>query len=263
MKKQTIGYMAAYNEAEYIEYSVRSVIDHVDHMVVIEGAFKETVESGGFLRSDDGTIEILNKLEKEFDNLTVFQTPKPMDQIAHRNASFAIIGYKCPLAMIHGFWLWLIDADEVYDEENIGKLKGILETTKADVVKIDSLTFVNDPNSYVRIAFPRVFRILGQGQHAFVAPNHVARFLPAPRVLLNDKEQNYEDDVRFFHYSYMKHPERFLLKKKERERVHGQFKWSLNNEDQVVCPGTNIRTFQGKHPAIMKDHPKFDGQIFQ
>jgi len=262
-KPQTIGYMAVYNEAEYVEYSIRSVIEHVNTLIVVEGAFKETVRAGGSLRSDDGTLEILEKLQQEFGSqkLIVFKVPFPADQLRHRNIFFDLVGYHCSIAVnMKYYWLWLIDADEVYDDQNIIVLKEILNSThtRTNCVKIDSLTFVNDFHSYVKIAFPRCFRIKDGKHHEFSAPNHVVRRDPEGWVLLNAAEKNYEDSVRFFHYSYVKDPVRFSLKKKERELVHGQFKWELDENNRVVSPGVNIRTFDGKHPKVMRGHPKHE-----
>lgn len=263
-KPQTIGYMAVYNEVEYVEYSIRSVIEHVNTLIVVEGAFEETVRAGGSLRSDDGTLEILEKLQQEFSwqKLVIYKAPFPADQLRHRNMFFDLVGFHCPLATnMKYYWLWLIDADEVYDEDNISALKDVLNSTNSDCIKIDSLTFVNNFHSYVKIGFPRCFRIRSGRKHVFMGANHVACLNDKwqPTRVLNDGEENHEDSVRFFHYSYVKDPARFSLKKKERELVHGanSFKWSLDSNNQVVCPGTNIRTFSGEHPPVMHDHPRF------
>lgn len=254
--------MAAWNEIDFVEQAVRSVINHVDGMVVIEGAFKETVETGGSPRSDDGTIDVLLKLEKEFlHKLKVVAAPT-LTQLQHRSTVFDVVPFHFPLAASQEhYWLWLVDADEVYDDANATRLKEILEETDREVVKVDSLTFVNDFKHYVKIAFPRCFKILRGFQYVFWSPNHLA-FRPSKADYkwvpfgAAKGEDNREDEVFFFHYSYVKDPARFSQKKRERERVHGQFKWSLDENDQVVCPGTNIRTFEGEHPEIMKTHPR-------
>lgn len=260
-----IAYMSAYNEAEYIEPAVRSVINRVDGMIIIEGAFLETVETGGTRRSNDGTLDILDSLEKEFSNkLHVFEAPT-YTQLRQRSLVFDVANYHFPLIARENYWLWLVDADEVYDLENTLKLIDILEKTESDVIKVDSYTFVNDFKHYVRIAFPRCFRIRSGFQYQFSGPNHLI-FREENYPLYKWKnmnwrplgpEKNHEDEVMFYHYSYVKSPERFSQKKREREHLHGvTFKWYLGEDDEVTCPNFKPRIFTGEHPKIMKDHPK-------
>jgi hypothetical protein len=245
-----VGYMAVYNEIDYVEYAIRSVIDHVDKLIIIEGAFKETVDTGSTLSSDDGTFEVLKKLEKEYWEKICLAYVNNVPQLVHRNHVFDVMKL---LGLAHeDRWLWLIDGDEVYKTEDILALKAILKQTNADVVKIDSLTFVNDFSHYVEIAFPRLFRLKAKHNYRFVAPNHLAD--ETERKIL--QEENHKDLVKFFHYSYCKSPARFLAKKKERTLVHGQFKWSLNDKQMVVSPGIKLRDFKGEHPEVMLTHPR-------
>jgi len=263
MKIPIVGYMSVWNEAEYIEYSIRSVINHVDAFVVIEGAFQETIDTGGSPRSDDGTIEILKKLSKEFfPKLKVAESLPNLSQLKHRSFIFDLIPFHFPITVIanNDYWLWLVDGDEVYDLQNVEKLKKILGATKADAIKIDSFTFVNNFRNYVKIAFPRCFRIHAEQEYFFSGPNHLMSTLRESKKARTwtqvGPEENHEDFVRFFHYSYCKSADRFTQKKKEREHVHGQFKWYLDENERVVSPGVNIRTFSGEHPEVMRGHPK-------
>jgi hypothetical protein len=224
-----VGYMAVYNEIDYVEYAIRSVIDHVDKLIIIEGAFKETVDTGSTLSSDDGTFEVLKKLEKEYWEKICLAYVNNVPQLVHRNHVFDVMKL---LGLAHeDRWLWLIDGDEVYKTEDILALKAILKQTNADVV---------------------LFRLKAKHNYRFVAPNHLAD--ETERKIL--QEENHKDLVKFFHYSYCKSPARFLAKKKERTLVHGQFKWSLNDKQMVVSPGIKLRDFKGEHPEVMLTHPR-------
>lgn len=253
-----VGYMAAYNEAEYIEYAIRSTIEHVDVMIVIEGAFKETVETGGSRHSDDGTLEILSRLKEEFGQKLQLVQCSPLPQLNHRNIVFQAVQRLRPDINDQEYWLWIIDADEVYDEENATKLQTLLQTTEFECIKVDSMTFVNDFQHWVRIAFPRCFLIQPEIPHYFSGPNHIVQHYVrwGDNRLLNDFELNVEDEIKFWHYSYVKAPERFTQKKKERTRVHGSFKWYLGDDDKVTADGVNIREYHGEHPEVMRDHPR-------
>ena len=52
-----VANMVAYNEAEFIEAAIRSTIDFVDKMIVIEGAWKEFLNGnpGASEHTNDGT----------------------------------------------------------------------------------------------------------------------------------------------------------------------------------------------------------------
>lgn len=243
-----IGVMNVFNESEYVEYSVRSVIGCLDQLIVIYGWFAETKLGTDNLQFDD-TYAILERLQEEFgDDKINLSMCSGVQQLVARNQVWA----RALEGGWEDYWLWIIDGDEVYDSENLGNLMNILHETEAEGVKIDSRTFVNDFQSYVKIAFPRLFRIQPGNVYNFVAPNDIS-LCGRPMSVTN-----YEDDVRFFHYSYCKSPERFMLKKREREALpEGRFKWYLDDESRVTADGINIRTFDGRHPAIMKSHPRF------
>lgn len=244
-----VGVMNVFNEEEYVESSIRSTIGVLDKLIVIYGWFAETKRGTQEVSMQfDNTLEILEKLRDEFDDKIHLVHCSGLDQLTTRNQVFPTAQWLD----LYDYWLWIIDGDEVYDSQNLGNLMKILHETDAEAIKIDSLTFVNDFKSYVKIAFPRLFRIQPGNVYNFVAPNDIS---------LNGrpmKVTNYEDDVKFFHYSYCKSTERFMLKKREREALpSGRFKWYLDQYDRVTADGINIRTFTGRHPAIMASHPRF------
>lgn len=256
MRDLIVGYMAAWNEAEFIRPAIQSTIQHVDLMVVIEGAFKETVETGGELRSNDGTLDILNELAEQFpEKLSIISPNAPISQLEHRSLVFEYVNWRFK-GSPPDYWLWIIDADEVYDDENAEKLKSILRTTDSYCIKVDSITFVNDFAHWVKIAFPRCFKIRKGFRHYFSSANDVVAVRDNKHLVLNQTEVNHEDDVRFWHYSYCKDPERFTQKKKERTRVHGSFKWYLDEDGKVTADGINLRKYDGEHPPAMRHHTR-------
>ncbi len=244
-----VGVMNVFNEAEYVEYSIRSTIGVLDKLIVIYGWFAETKRGTQDVSMQfDNTLEILERLNDEFDGKIHLVHCSGLDQLTTRNTAFM----EAQWLGLEDYWLWIIDGDEVYDPENLGNLMEILHETDAEAIKIDSLTFVNDFQSYVKIAFPRLFRIQPGNVYNFVAPNDIS-LCGRPMVVTN-----YEDDVKFFHYSYVKSPERFMLKKREREALPGgKFKWYLDDDNRVTADGINIRTFDGRHPAIMATNERF------
>ena len=185
--RNIIAYMAVLNEVEYIEYAIRSTINHVKRMIVIEGAWGECSASSGKVRSDDGTIEILDRLRKEFSNLEVYHANEPT-QLDQRNKVFEHINEDC--------WLLLQDADEVYDLKSIEQVKNIAaDNPPVMAIRFNSYTFVNDFYSYSDIMFPRLFNIEQGKKYYFKAANDV---LPVGQNVAQALDVN---DLYFHHYS--------------------------------------------------------------
>ena len=56
--------MTVYNEESFIEYAIESCLPYVDHLVVVEGAYQETIKLGATPHSTDNTDEIIKKIYK-------------------------------------------------------------------------------------------------------------------------------------------------------------------------------------------------------
>jgi glycosyltransferase involved in cell wall biosynthesis len=240
-----IGFMCVHNGADFIEYAIRSTIKYVERFVVIEGAWQTGIMVNGEPRSTDGTLEILEELQTEFHNLQVYQH-NDKEQLEQRNRIFEYIE-PC--------WLWLIDHDEVYKPEDAGRVQdycAMFAGRPIDIIRINSFTFINNFTDYVPIAFPRLFQLRlspVKDYYKFIAPNHIS--------LCNRQEIDLQKEIMFFHYSYCHSPKRFMQKRRERLKVHGQFKW-LHDGEKVTAPGIKIRKFEGKHPTLMERHPRWE-----
>lgn len=105
-----VGAMIAYQAELLIRESIESIIDFVDHMVVIDGS--------PFGASTDGTAEIARSFQKV--ELISGTYPNKTEQ---RNA------YVKALKRFQGndTWLLMIDADEVYKEHDLIRIKNAME----------------------------------------------------------------------------------------------------------------------------------------
>lgn len=235
-----IGYMAVHNGSDFIRQSIESVINSVDKFIILEGAWGENVAVNGQPRSTDGTLDILSELEEKYSDKIEIHQYNDRSQLAQRNRIFKHIPKDC--------WLFIVDHDEVWDNENLSKLQTLLQETSDPGIKVKSFTFINDPYSYAPIAFPRCFRIKFDNSYVFCAPND---------LICNGKHVEVipHEYIEFFHYSYCHSPERFLEKKRERTKLNGYFPWSLDSNNQVYRSDANIRSFNKEHPLIMNDHP--------
>jgi hypothetical protein len=246
---QLIAYYSVYNEGEYLEYSLKSIYDHVDKIIIIEGAFSETQE--GNKRSTDNTIGIITNFPDPQSKILKLYPYNHMSQLDQRSLFFRYAPRN------KDYWGWLVDGDEVYTEENIAKIKQITAEIKTfETIRINSYVFVNDYWHYTMIKMPRLFRILANCNYRFIEPNKLLKTLPdgSHHELMEIEFPN----IFFHHYSYVgKSSERFLQKRKERINQTGNFKWNIDANGLIYAIGANIRKFTGKHPKLMEEHPKW------
>jgi len=241
-KLPLIGHMVVFNEASFIEASIRSALPYLDQLIVIEGAWGTAVKSnGGISRSNDGTLEILQKLVLEYgeEKLRIVCANESV-QLIQRSLHFQLF----PKA----HWLFILDGDEIYEPSEMKKVVEATKRTDADYFCTTSLTFVNDAFHYCPIDWPRLFRIDGPG-YKFRSPNH----------LLNAQEQElrYCDKpiAKFHHYSYVHPSDRMLQKIRDRIETHSEFKWELHG-NWIKRKGTSAKLLEYNHvPEILKDHP--------
>jgi len=59
---------AIYNEAKFLERSIMNIIDEMDKIIIVEGCWKSGEKITKSLRSTDGTLEILDRLDKTYPN---------------------------------------------------------------------------------------------------------------------------------------------------------------------------------------------------
>jgi glycosyltransferase involved in cell wall biosynthesis len=94
-KPKLIAFMNVYNEAEYIEYSLKSIYDVADKIYIVEGAFWETyLTNGNKQASDDGTIDIINNFPDKDNKIIHRGAPVGMNQLQQRNWGFGCINEK-------------------------------------------------------------------------------------------------------------------------------------------------------------------------
>jgi len=232
--------------ADFVGYAIDAVAPHVDKIIILEGAWGTSVKANNLFtpRSTDGTIEILKEKQKQHGNIEIHHLSLPT-QLQQRSEYFHIV-------KDYPHYMWLIDADEIYDEIDIIKVKDAIirhDPKESQVLYCTSLTFVNDFYHYRPIDWARIFYI-EHPDHEFIAPNHIFdKRKNRPLV------ENKKPIANFFHYSYVISPERFKQKVADRIEVHGEFKWEL--QDGVIRrAGINYYHKTNYVPPIIRNHPK-------
>jgi len=109
--KISVG-IIAYNEEDFIEASIRSVYDHVDQIIVVDGS--------PWGPSADKTVSIANNIGSKVKVISGTWKNKEKNGTDHK-----MVQRQAYIDMMeHGEdnWCILHDADEIWDDENLLRL---------------------------------------------------------------------------------------------------------------------------------------------
>lgn len=244
--------MTIYNEIDFVDCAIRGCLEYVDHLVIVEGAYQETISLGQSPRSNDGTLDIIEKYRNNPKVTILFANEKTdKDQ---RNIGLAKIKELNPNG-----WMLIIDGDEVYKPNSfkmVRNLTTLLDKSNKKAAYFKSLTFVNNINEYCEQEFPRLFKITEEC--CFVNDNFMTwknSNWTAEHVI----KTNY---IHYYHYSFVKkHRERFSLKKNWWETRFGndhnngkkfEYDWYIDDKGKISSPNHKICKFIGEHPEVIR-----------
>jgi len=240
--------MTVYNESEFVEYAIRSCLPYVGNLVIVEGAYQETIKLGMSSRSTDGTLEIIEKFRND-PKVSIIYANENTDK-DQRNVGLEAIKKLDP-----GGWLLIIDGDEVYEMLTLKQahlLSRAFERTGKYAAYFTSMTFVNDFKHYTLQEFPRLFKLTSKCEFVndnFMKWDHDERW-----------DSTYVTKIphmKYFHYAFCKDTQRFELKKKWWETRFGKpfdYGWKVGEDGKITDKNHRIYEFTGKHPEIMKGH---------
>ena len=246
--------MTVFEEADFVDYSIRSVLPFIDHLVIVEGSYKEVIKLGKSPRSQDGTIEICKKY---VDNEKVFYIESNEESDPQQRN----VGLKKIKELNPDGWMLIVDGDEVWDENSLKMVKIVannMNKVKSLAAYFKSLTFVNDFNHCTDQYFPRLFKLTTGCE--FVNDNFmewkdlgISWFSPFVIQI---------PYIKYYHYSFCKTSEKFNVKKKWWETRFGRpfdYSWKINKQGKIEDANHFVCEYVGKHPELMKDHPLFRG----
>ena len=243
-----------YNEVEFLEYSLKSYIDFVDNVVIVEGAYQETINLGKSPRSNDGTIEIIEKYRNNPKVHIIYaneQTDK--DQ---RN-----IGLEKIKELNPDGWFLIVDGDEVWEQTTLSMVKSyskLLDESQIYASYFKSLTFINDMYHFTEQEFPRLFKITSGAE--FCNDNFVE--WKDKGVKWGYPYINKHALIKFFHYSFCKGRDRFLVKKKwwesRFEDRKFEYGWKIDENGKITDDQHKVFPFKGHHPYVMHSHPMYN-----
>ena len=248
--------MTVFREVEFVDYAVRSCLPHIDHLVICEGSYLETQKLGVSPRSNDGTIEIIEKYRND-PKVHVIYANEESDK-DQRN-----VGWKKIKELNPDGFLLIVDGDEIFQPQTfdlIYSTMNMMRKLQKKFAYFESLTFVNDANHYTKQYFPRLFDL--KNSVGFFNDNHMQ---------WTDKVYDHSilygqgsSPIKYHHYSFCKGSEKFKEKRNWwMSRGLGKdfdYGWKIDENNQITDKNHRIFLYEGKHPSIMESHPMMQGK---
>ena len=230
-----LAQICVYNSEEYIWYVLKSIYDHVDRIVVIDGAFRDAMPSK---YSTDRTSSIVQGFEDPAKKI-IYLKSHSSSQNDQRNKIFDFTAGMD--------YLFLCDDDEIYKSRDLQRLRKFLKSAEQDAFRIRGYNFVNSFEWYYKTDNMRVWRIIDGMK--FKGPNTIIPYL---------KTQSFPVIRRVirYHYSYVRDVARLNIKRKQIDEFQRgkDFPWSKNGRF-VKRTAWRREKFTGSHPEIMQNHP--------
>ena len=276
-----VGIMPVYEEADWIEWAVEGIIDFVDELIIAEG-YQGPAWHFGTCRSQDGTIEIIERLAKKYDKITLTQC-QSRRHVLNGKAATHNHALEISKRIKDANWYMICDADEFYSDEQKKAIRAALETATQDAYRVNSRYFFYNFQYFIYMQLGRFIRVTDgmyfmPGQFPFYASKkpYYSEEDP-PEVLLRDNPM--------FHYSLTKRPEseikRRLMEYCAVQRHREVFdwidqvylQWNEENAEQIYAlnrarfdgqggiffsgchEAQRLQVYTGEHPAILDGHP--------
>jgi glycosyltransferase involved in cell wall biosynthesis len=248
MKK--VGFMIVYNDADYVDYALKSFTDWVDEMIIVEGAFEITMKGGKPPRSNDGTLDILST---HVDNKRIFM--KNVNYREHKH--HYDVGYQWAIER-GADWAIMLDSDEVWSKTAKmiadAQMKRCMKESElvGCEMQVQEYSFVNDFKTWYPGTYPRIFRAIEGSK--FVFDNEV-QFAGRAR---GDHPMHLLPGRNIHHYGYVRRKKRWRMKQDymwEKDFNPINKKYKLEGDTYILPEDIPIYEYAGKHPEIMKSHP--------
>ncbi len=269
------------NEAEFLEYSIASIYDFADEIIIVEGA----VEAYAHAANEDGsskdqTVERI-KGYPDFENKITFVQKKGgwKDKEEQRSAY---------MQHITGDWLLQVDGDEVYKKKDLQRLLSMVQKDRKLMgVTFPLLNFWHNFRTVVRggqweLQQNRFYRIKTghnykthhqihdkEGQAIYTSLKYRSFVRPCP-------------GVKVYHYAYCKkgHNVRDKLKyyKDRGDLIEDTWSdWTIGDKNKETHPIAfkhspkarkhfgrgHARRFIDPHPEVMLKHPYYHSEFIE
>jgi len=205
--------MIVFNGEPFVKYNLSAVYPFAHQIIVVEGACRSSASvSGPDGHSTDRTLESLYRFKRELD------PDKKLIIVTAADEGYAD-GFwpeKDQMSWAYakratGNYLWQLDSDEFYHEEEISRLMNILRTKRPDMVSFPMITFWGSPDYIVdgfyliRDRHDQIPRIFAWGPGYTYATHRPATVLDEKGMDLRKKHwlrASYLKRMRIYMYHY-------------------------------------------------------------
>jgi hypothetical protein len=208
--------MIVLNGEPFVKYNLSAVYPFAHQIIVVEGACPSSASvAGPDGHSTDSTLESLYRFKRELDpdNKLIIVTAgeegyadgfwPEKDDMSRAYAKRAT-----------GNYLWQLDSDEFYHEEQLKRLKNILRTKRPDMVSFPMITFWGSPDYivegfyFIRDKKNQIPRVFAWGPGYTYATHRPATVLDERGIDLRKKYWLGASDLRrmqiyMYHYSLL------------------------------------------------------------
>lgn len=252
-----VGFMVVYNDHEYLDQAIESFKRYPDKLYIIEGSWKSSQKFKASPRSNDLTMDIINK---HVDNEKVFL----VQANEAREREQRQVGLE--LAKKEGAdWCHMLDSDEVYTEASLKLITSLLALSHPNTLgyRLNSYNFINSFKKWYKGNYMRIYRVTPEAK--FVMDNDVS---------WPDLKTGHISGIQgesFFHYNYVRrNTDTFWLKMKYQndqdptlwKRMVDTGQYKEENGVYTIPKDCPIYEYPGTHPKIMKEHPYFVNDVF-
>lgn len=264
--------ICAYNEEEYLGYCLRGIYDHVDCITVL---MNMGITWGGTpITRMDRTAEIALNFPDPDNKIQVIGGEWE-SQEEQRNYGLKILrkmGYD---------YIFVVDADEFYRQEDLERLRELVETQKPKIVQVDVVTFWR--SFYYRIKLGKVHmnvrgkRVLKE-HGKFTVFYRIAPWMKFGRGRgigtkeARDRLKPLKPRISLYHTSHVRTVAKMRAKLKSRsssrkiEDINGYFrnKWLAWDDSRHIGDLHPLspprwkraeKVFPGDLPEVLEDHP--------
>lgn len=275
-----IAAYCVYNDEEYIEYSIRSILDAVDQVLILlsQAPYIAYNPQARAVSRPDQTEAIVDRVARASSKITVIKKTWN-SELDHRNAAMALARES------GGELYWLVDGDEVYRQEH-------LEVIKEEVARHPEISqFIIKCDLFWRSFWyripagelgwmpRRIFRITRHRPVLGLRFPYTCRFIGNNKTnSLGAVYQIPPERAIFYHFSYAHTPARMKDKLSTFSHAHeirnGWYesvwlKWPSQRDMTNVHP-TDPPKFPRVHrqppddlPEVMRQHPYWGLEVIQ
>lgn len=208
--------MIVFNGEPFIKYNLSSMYPLAHQIIVVEGACRSSASvAGPDGHSTDGTLESLYRFKRDLD-------PENKVTIVTAGDEGYLDGFwpekdemsRAFAKRATGNYLWQLDSDEFYHEDQTARLMNILRTQRPDMVSFPMITFWGSPDYvvdgfyFIRDKHDQIPRLFAWGPGYTYATHRPATVLDEKGIDLRKKfwlqaSELQRMQIYMYHYSLL------------------------------------------------------------